>query len=239
MDNIEEKNENLEMVSEEKTNENKEYYALSIKKQFSTRKGRTRFITRVAMFGALAYVFYAFLKFPLPFFPSFLEVKFHNLFVILSGLLTGPIGGIITILVMLGLKLITIGTSTQFVGELTDLIISLSVLLPSSIIYLKNHTRNGGIIGILFSFISWIVASFLVNMFISLPFYLEFFFKGNIDGFVGALSKTIKNVNADNFKLMYLLVAVLPFNALVSFVNVSVCILVYKRISIVLKKIGI
>ena len=239
MDNIEEKNENLEMVSEEKTNENKEYYALSIKKQFSTRKGRTRFITRVAMFGALAYVFYAFLKFPLPFFPSFLEVKFHNLFVILSGLLTGPIGGLISVITMIGLKLITLNSSTALVGELTDLIISLSVMLPSSIIYLKKHTRNGGIIGILVSFISWIVASFLVNMFISLPFYLNAYFDGNVEAFVNVLSPFIKNVNADNFKLMYLLVAVLPFNALVSFVNVSVCILVYKRISIVLKKIGI
>ena len=242
MENIDEKDEKLENIQQDTKAEvvkEKEYYPLSLKKQFSTRKGRTRFITRVAMFGALAYVFYAFIKFPLPLFPSFLEVKFHNLFIILSGLLTGPLGGAISILVMIGLKLTTIGTTSQFVGELTDLVISFSVLLPSSLIYFKFHNKKGGVIGILFSFLAWIVASFLVNWFISLPFYLEFYFHGNVEGFVDMLSKTIKNVTVDNFTFMYLLVAVLPFNALVSFVNTSICILVYKRISIVLKKIGI
>ena len=234
-----EKLENLEEIQETNETTDKVYSPLSLKKQFSTRKGRTRFITRVAMFAALAYVFYSFLKFPLPFFPSFLEVKFHNLFVILSGLLTGPVGGALTIVVMLGIKLITLGTSTQFVGELTDLILSLSVMLPSSIIYLNFHTKKGGLVGILISFASWIVVSILCNWLISLPFYLEFFFKGNVDTLVNVLSKTISNVTSENFTFMYLLLAVLPFNALVAFVNISITILVYKRISVVLKKIGI
>ena len=152
MEEIIETNENLEKNQESVDSKEKEYYALSIKKQFSTRKGRTRFITRVAMFAALSYVFYAFIKFPLPFFPPFLEVKFHNLFIILSGLLTGPLGGAMTVVAMIGLKLITINTNTAFVGELTDLIISISVMLPASLIYLKKHTKMGGVVGILFRF---------------------------------------------------------------------------------------
>ena len=232
-------NENLEKNQESLDSKEKEYYALSIKKQFSTRKGRTRVITRVAMLAALSYVFYAFIKFPLPFFPPFLEVKFHNLFIILSGLLTGPLGGAMTVIAMIGLKLITINTNTAFVGELTDLIISLSVMLPASLIYLKKHTKMGGVVGILFSFLAWIVSSFLVNWFISVPFYLQAYFGGDAETFVNVLSPYIKNVNADNYTMYYLIFAVLPFNALVAFVNTAVCILVYKRISIALKKIGI
>ena len=234
-----ENNENLEKNQELVESKEKEYYALSLKKQFSTRKGRTRFITRVAMFAALSYVFYAFIKFPLPFFPPFLEVKFHNLFIILSGLLTGPLGGAMTVVAMIGLKLITINTNTAFVGELTDLIISISVMLPASLIYLKKHTKMGGVVGILFSFLAWIVSSFLVNWFISLPFYLKAYFDGNVDTFINVLSTYIKDITTDNYTLYYLVFAVLPFNALVAFFNVSVCILVYKRISIALKKIGI
>ena len=239
MEEIIETNENLEKNQESVDSKEKEYYALSIKKQFSTRKGRTRFITRVAMFAALSYVFYAFIKFPLPFFPPFLEVKFHNLFIILSGLLTGPLGGAMTVVAMIGLKLITINTNTAFVGELTDLIISISVMLPASLIYLKKHTKMGGVVGILFSFLAWIVSSFLVNWFISLPFYLKAYFDGNVETFINVLSAYIKNITTDNYTMYYLVFAVLPFNALVAFVNVSVCILVYKRISIALKKIGI
>ena len=239
MEEYTENNENLEKNQEVVETKEKEYYALSLKKQFSTRKGRTRFITRVAMFTALSYVFYAFIKFPLPFFPPFLEVKFHNLFIILSGLLTGPVGGLLTVIAMILLKLITINTNTVFVGEFTDLIISLSVMLPASLIYLKKHTKMGGVVGILFSFLAWIVSSFLVNWFISLPFYLKAYFDGNVENFVSVLSPYIKNITTDNYTMYYLIFAVLPFNALVAFVNTAVCILVYKRISIALKKIGI
>ena len=54
MEEIMENNENLEKNQEPTESKEKEYYALSLKKQFSTRKGRTRFITRVAMLAALS-----------------------------------------------------------------------------------------------------------------------------------------------------------------------------------------
>ncbi|MCR5741885.1 MAG: ECF transporter S component [Gammaproteobacteria bacterium] len=212
---------------------------LSIKYQFRTKKGRVRFITRVSMFAALAYVFYAFIKFPLPIFPSFLEVKFANLILILAGLLTGPIGGMSSVIFMIGLKLITVPTTTNFVGELTDLLLSTLIVLPSSTFYLFNHTKKGGLIGILLSFVSWIVFSLVINWTISLPFYLNYFFKGSVEGLVSVLSKTIKGVTVENFTSYYLFLACLPFNALVGFTNCALAAIVYKRISKFLKLIGI
>ena len=226
-------------VTEEVTEAKEDKRESLIKKQFSTKKGRIRFITRVAMFSALAYVFYSFVKFPLPFFPSFLEVKFHNLFLIIVGLLTGPIGGALSVIIMLGLKLITLGTSTAFVGELFDLLLSLSVVLPSSLIYYFNRTRTGGLIGIAVSVGCWLFFSVFLNYTISLPFYIRFFFKESTEAFVGMLSKTIKGITVDNFMAYYLFGACLPFNALVGFINIAVTILVYKRISTLLKKIGL
>ena len=231
LENSKESSENLEQKEEKKES--------LIKKQFSTKKGRVRFITRVAMFSALAYVFYAFVKIPLPFFPSFLEVKFHNLFLIMVGLLTGPIGGVLSVIVMLGLKLLTLGTSTAFVGELFDLLLSLSIVLPSSLVYYFNRTKKGGLIGICISFGCWLFFSVFLNYVLCVPAYIRLFFHESTEAFVGMLSKTIKGINTDNFMAYYLFGACLPFNAIVGFINIAIDILVYKRISILLKRIGI
>lgn len=233
MDELIKENENA--IQEETV---KEPPKLSIKSQFKTKKGRTRFITRVAMFSALSSIFYIWIHFPLPFLPFFLEINFSNLFIIIGSLLTGPVGGTIIIIVRFLIKMIA-GTTTAYVGELTDVILSLAVMLPASITYLYNHNKKGGFIGIALSFVSWIVFSLLVNYFISLPFYLKFFYEGNVDTLIEALKPTLKNVNRDNFMKVYLFAGVLPFNLIAATVNCGLAFIVYKKISVVLKKLGL
>ena len=64
------------------------------------------YISKVSIFSALSFILYLFPKFPLPFFPSFLEVQFSNLPAILGGFVLGPIGGVIIVVVRFVLKLI-------------------------------------------------------------------------------------------------------------------------------------
>lgn len=215
--------------------------ALSLKRQFSTKKGRVRFITRVAMMGALSFVFYEYLKFPLPaIFPGFLEVKFSFLFVILSGLLTGPVGGILTILIMI---LPGVFQSWTFgVGELTDFVAYSFIVISSSLIYMFKHTKKGGIIAIVVAYIVWVTTYLLINWLISMPFYINAYLghKGTIDSFVSTyLKPVLKNATTENYMAVYLFGACLPFNLLLGFVNCGLGVLVYKRISIILRKIGI
>ena len=218
-------------------NKEKEVPKLSIKNQFKTSKGRVRFITRVSMFSALSFVFYAFLKFPLPFFPSFLEINFSNLFIIIGSLLTGPIGGVIIAVIRFLLKMPL--SHTAYIGELTELLLYLCIMLPASLFYTFNHTKKGGMIGLIFSFIAWILSSVLINHFISLPFYTKFYFNGNIDGIVSLLKATIPNATVDNYRMLYIFVAVIPFNLINGFINCGLAFLVYKKISTVLKRMGI
>lgn len=212
---------------------------LSLKYQFSTKKGRLRFTTRVSMFAALSTVFYIFLTFPLPFLPSFLKINFSNLFIIVGSFLTGPVGGVIIIVMRLLLKLLIKGTSTMFVGELSDILLSLAVMLPSSLIYYKDHSKKGGYIGILFSFLSWIVMSSILNAHVFLPVYIKFFFNGDKSKIVGMLSSTIKNITESNLTIYYVLFGALPFNVINGIFNTGLACLVYKSISTILKKIGL
>ena len=73
-------------------------------------------MTKVAIFSAISIVLY-FIKFPLPFlFPDFLDIQFSNLPAILGGLVMGPIGGVLIVVIRTLIKLPF--TSTAGVGEL-------------------------------------------------------------------------------------------------------------------------
>ena len=154
--------------------EEKEERKLSVKYQVSNKKNRIRFITRISMFSALSLIFYAWLKFPLPIFPSFLEVNFSNLFILIGALSTGPIGAIIIVVMRFILKIVVVGSHTMYVGELTDVILSIMVSVPASIFYLYVHNKKGGYISMLVAFLMWLITSILVNAFISLPFYIKY-----------------------------------------------------------------
>ncbi len=212
---------------------------LSLKYQFKTSRGRIRFITRVSMFMALSFVFYSFIKIPLPIFPSFLEIKFHNLWIILGSYLTGPIGGVIIVLGTILFKMLMIESSTAYVGELTDLLASIIIMLSGSLIYYYNHTKRGGIIGLIVSYATWVISYFFINWFISFPFYLNFYFKGNIDGFVNMLKGWNESITKENIITIYLFGAVLPFNLLTGAINIGILLPFYKSISNILRKMGL
>ena len=105
------------------------------------RKQKINWIVKVSVFAAISTVLYC-LRFPLPFFPSFLDVQFSNLPAILAGYIFGPLGGAIVIVIKTLLKLLIQPSHTAGVGELADLVIGLAVVIPSSIFYQKHKTKK-------------------------------------------------------------------------------------------------
>ena len=93
------------------------------------------YISKIAIFSALSFILYLFPKFPLPFFPSFLDVQFSNLPAILGGFVLGPLGGCLIVIVRCALKLLLGMSTTAGVGEIADLLLGVCVVLSSSLIY--------------------------------------------------------------------------------------------------------
>ncbi len=185
-------------------------------------------LTVVANLTALSVLLY-FLKFPLPFiFPIFLEIQFSNLPAIIGGFALGPIGGSLIVFIRFLIKLLA--SKTAGVGELIDLLIGLSVVLVSSIIYMKNKTKKGAMYASLAGVLTWTLIAVLANYLFIVDFYIEFYFKGDIAPLLGMLA-VIPNINAENYMGKYLLYAIIPFNLLLSSLVFSVTFLVYKRIS--------
>lgn len=186
-------------------------------------------IALTAILSTLATILYMFIKFPLPMlFPSFLDFQVSNLPAIIGGFLLGPVYGSLIVIIRFLIKLSF--TSTQYVGELADLIIGLAVVISSSIIYKKNKTRKGALIALTTSTVIWVITSVLLNRYVLVPFYIELVFKGDVNAFVN-FCKIIPGINEQNYMQKYLVYAVLPFNLLLSISVNLITFLVYKRLS--------
>ena len=196
--------------------------------KIKSRKDLIRHMTTIAIFSTLSIILYLTLKFNLPIFPSFLKVNFSNLPILLGGFLLGPIEGLMIIIIRTIVVLPFSGTF--FVGELADLIISSSIMLISSIIYIKNKTRKGAIIALVLSVITWVIIGCVANYFILVPAYVTLFFGGNVDAFLPLLS-VIPNINENNYVIRYVLFGALPFNLMLSLVVCIITYIVYKRLS--------
>ncbi len=192
------------------------------------RNKKIAWMVKTAILSAISAILYMFVKFPLPIFPQFLNIQISNLPAIIGGFLLGPTSGTIVVIMRALLKVITIGTETTFVGELADILIGLSVVLTSSLIYKKYHSKNGAIVGLALSSLSWVVIAIIVNWLILIPFYLEFSFHGNVQGLISMFSM-IPGIDDSNYMFLYLFVSVLPFNALLSIICNIITFFVYKR----------
>lgn len=189
---------------------------------------KVSWLVRTAIMTAISVILYNFVKFPIPFiFPGFLDVQISNLPAIISGFMMGPLSGCLVVIARCIIKLPL--TSTAFVGELADLIIGLSVVLVSSLIYKKNHSKKGAIIALVAGSVVWVIVAVILNWLILAPFYIEFFFQGNVQGLIAACSM-IPGINESNYMILYLFAAILPFNLLLASLNGLITFVIYKRI---------
>ena len=87
----------------------------------------TRFAT-LGMLSALGFVLMAFAKFPYPFAP-WLEIELSEIVTIIAYALYGLPGGIIVAVLKTVLKLLAVGTSSNYLGEVTALLASLMFII--------------------------------------------------------------------------------------------------------------
>ena len=187
-----------------------------------------RKITQIAVFTALSYVLYMFVKFPLPIFPSFLELQISDMPALLAGFMTGPIGGETVIIMRTLLKLPFTGTAC--VGELADFLIGTAFVLPSALFYKFHRTKKGALISLLIGIGSTTATAMLANRFILVPFYVTAFFGGNWDPLVNMIAALFPAATKETFYLFYIFLSVLPFNLLRGAICALITFLLYKKL---------
>lgn len=172
----------------------------------------TKNIVRLAVFTALSYVLYMFVKTPLPIFAPWLELQISDLPALMAAFMTGPIGGAVVILLKCLLKMPF--TSTAFVGELADIFMGLAFVLPPAFIYKKYHTRKGALVGLIVGAAVCTAASAVINAVVLVPFYVELYCHGDEQMLVGMLSGLFPSITWDTFMGYYIGLSVVPFNLL-------------------------
>ena len=105
-----------------------------------------RTTVKIGMLAAISVVLMLF-EIPLPFAPSFYEIDFSEVPVLIGAFAMGPVAGAAIELVKILLNLVITGTDTAGVGELANFIIGCSLCLPAAIVYKRKKTRKGAMIG--------------------------------------------------------------------------------------------
>lgn len=194
----------------------------------------TKFIVRAGIFSAMAALFYLFVKFPLPIFPSFLEFHFDEVPIFIASLAYGPIMGIVVLILKTLIKLPF--TTTLCVGELSDLVYSAAFILPAAFIYNKNRHFKSAIHGILIGTVCQIIISVIGNIYVMVPFYMAVmeFPEAAILGMCQAVNPNITDIGWS-----FGLLGVLPFNAMKDAMIIGIVLPTYKSLHKLIDKIKV
>lgn len=188
----------------------------------------TRRIVLLSVFTALSYVLYMFVKFPLPGFPSFLDMQISDVPALLAGFMLGPVSGAAVILIKCLLKMPF--TSTACVGELGDIVIGLALVLPAALIYKHRRTKKGAVIGLVIGIVTSTAAAVCINWAVLIPFYVKIMFDGNWEILLGMMRPLFPDITVSSFYAYYLPLSVVPFNLLRGLISGLVTFLLYKSL---------
>ena len=185
----------------------------------------------IGVFSALAFVLFL-LEFPLPFLaPPFYKLDFSEIPVLIGAYAFGPVAGVLIEFVKIVLKLAVKGTSTAFVGELANFVVGCSFVLPASIIYEFNKTKKGAFISGGVGTLSIAAFGSLFNAVYLLPAFSALFHMP-IDVIIGMGHEIIPAISdVPTFAFF----AVAPFNLIKGASVTLVTLLVYKKLSPILK----
>lgn len=189
----------------------------------------TNYLVKVAVLAAVARVVML-LEFPLPIFPSFLEMDFSDLVPLIGSLSMGPLAGILIELVKCLLHLIN--TTTGGVGDMANFIVGAAYVWAAGFYYQRHKTKKGAVIGLCLGTVIMIVSGAVVNYFITIPLYslvLGWSEEAIVDTGT-ALLPAIQD------KLTLILFAFCPFNLIKGIILTLLAIPLYKPISPLLHK---
>ncbi len=192
---------------------------------------KTQFITKIAILGALAGIISIF-DINLPFIPPFYKIDLSEVITILAGFSLGVIPAICVEAIKILVNLLLNGTSTLGVGEFANFIMGLSFILPATSIYRLNKTKKQAYIGLVIGGISLVVVSSLMNYFILLPMY-SYFFQIPLQSLIDMGHVLNPSING---LWTFIIFAVIPFNMIKASITSIVIILVYKKVSPILKQ---
>ena len=194
-----------------------------------SKKVNVRKITACAMLTAVAIVL-QYVEFSVPVMPAFIKLDFSDLPELIGALAYGPVAGIVIALLKNLIHLPMTGSGC--IGELSNFILGAIFAGIAGLIYKKNKTKKGALIGGIVGSLAMAVVSVFTNYFIVYPLYYTVlnFPEPAVLGMYQVLLPSVKNI------FEALLIFNLPFTFVKGVIVVAMTMLIYKPISPFLHK---
>lgn len=166
----------------------------------------TKRIAITALFCAVASVATLFVEFPLLPGVSFLKYDPSAIVALIAGFAFGPATGAVVSVIP---YLPHLATSGGIYGMVMAIIATITLVLPASLIYQRNTSMKGAVVGLIVGAICSLIATILANLFIT-PLYM------------GAPREAV---------IAMIVPTLIPFNLIKLAINCVVCALIYKPVS--------
>lgn len=194
----------------------------------NVKKNAKRFDVRrlvfTALMAALSIVLAELLKFKVPVMPSFMSFDFSDVPAMLAALTMGPVSGVFVCLIKNVFGCFT--TSTMCVGELSNFILSISLVLPAGLIAHRSEKLSRVVIGCVIGVIVMALMSIPSNYFMVFPAYINIA-KFPLEVIIGYYKEILPSVNS----LMDCLVIFnVPFTFVKGACAAVVSIILYKKL---------
>lgn len=167
------------------------------------------------------------LEFSVPMMPPFYKIDFSDVPSIVALFLLGPASAAWVEIIKILIKLITVGTTTMFVGEFANLIGVALFIAPMWIVYEKlGKNKKAAITALTVSVPVRTIFSCLVNAFITLPLYAKAMGLplNNIITMVASVNPAISDLPT------FIILATIPFNIIKLGLNCFVGYLLFSRL---------
>ena len=193
-------------------------------------RSRTRTLTQIAMLGGVLMNF----EFPIPFLaPSFYQLDFSEIPVLIGSFAMGPLAGVVIELVKILVHLVTKGTMTAGVGDVANFILGCAFVIPAGLIYRFHHikSRKHAVEGMAAGTVLTTAAACLMNAFVLLPAYGKAFGMP-VEAFIEMGTAVNPSVNS---LLGFVAMILVPFNLFKYTLTSVIVFFIYKRIRVILK----
>ena len=192
---------------------------------------RIRKIAVTAMLSAVAAVLMA-MSFSVPLMPSFIKMDFSELPGLLATFAYGPLHGAAVCLVKNLVNLLIKNSGTGGVGELSNFLLGVCFVVPAGLIYKRDRTRRGALVGAIVGAVSMAVLSVFTNYFVVYPIYTKFMPMEAILGMYQAIVPGVKDLWGALLRFN------MPFTFVKGLCSVVIAFLIYKPLRPFLKGTG-
>lgn len=187
---------------------------------------RVREMTFISLMGALSAVLMLF-RFPLPFLPPFMSFDFSAIVEMIGGFMFGPVAAFLIIMLKILLQLVMQGTKSLGTGELQNLILSCSYVLPAVLLYCTKKSKRRAVGGMGIGTITVSIAAVFSNIYLIIPFYAKLYGMKmeDIVAMCAAVNPAVKDI------VSMVLIGIVPFNIIKYGICSILTLLVYKHLS--------